>query len=283
MPVGATVAAVGSVASAGVGALAAKGAAKTQAKSAQQAADLQLKMFNTTREDLAPYRTAGESAIPDYLKLLGIGNQGPVLDTAAYLKTNPDVLANFQQAWGTPEGKAQLQSLGVNSAEDFARFHYDKMGGKDEIAAGGRGAAATRNPLSDYLESLPGYAFARDQGIKSITNSVGSRGQTGAQAKGIARFVTGLADSTYGEQVNRLLSAVNVGSGAASTTGQLAQQTASGVGNALIGAGQASAAGTVGAANAISGGINNASQYYLANKVLGMYGGGGGFPTQTSI
>lgn len=282
MPVGATVAAVGSVASAGVGALAAKSAAKTQAKSAQQASDIQLKMFNTTREDLAPYRSAGESAVPDYLKLLGIGNQGPVLDTAAYLKTNPDVMAHYNRLFETEDGRAFLAQQNINSADDYARFHYTSKG-KQEEAAGGRNAATFSNPLSDYLESLPGYKFARDQGIKSITNSVGSRGQTGAQAKGIARFVTGLADSTYGEQVNRLLSAVNVGSGAASTTGQLAQQTASGVGNALIGAGQASAAGTVGAANAIGSGINNASQYYLANKVLGMYSGGGGFPAQTSI
>lgn len=273
MPVGAGIAAVGTIGGAALSSSAAKKAAKTQAQSAQAASDVQLKMFGQTREDLAPYRDYGASATPALSKLLGLS--GDSFDYKGYINdpANKDVLANYNNIMSTPQGAAQLKSMGINTAEQYGKLHYDTFG-KTENRAIGSGVQA-------QLESLPGYQFARDQGIKSITNAIGSRGLTGAQAKGIARFVTGLADSTYGEQVSRLTGAAALGENAAAQTGNLATQTGSNVGQALIGAGQATAAGQVGSANAISGGISGLSNIYLANKLLGggIYGtaaGGGG-------
>jgi len=280
MPVGATISAAGSVASAGIGALGAKSAAKTQAKSAQQAADVQMQMFGQTREDLAPYRDYGASALSPLAKLLGFGGTQTGYDTGAYLANNQDVAQAYQTLASTPEGRATLAANGITSADEYAAKHYETYG-KPE----GRAITAMTggDEISKFLETLPGYKFARDQGIKSIQSSVGSRGQTGAQAKGIARFVTGLADSTYGDQVNRLMAAAGLGQNAAATTGQLSGQTANTVGQSLIGAGTASAAGTVGATNAISGAIGNVTNYLAANKFLGMYGGGDGLPATTTI
>jgi hypothetical protein len=273
MPVGATIAAVGGAASAGIGALGAKSAAKTQAKAAQQASDVQLQMFGQTRADLAPFRSYGEGALSPLAKLLGYGDSGAGFDTGAYLTQNQDVAQSYQQLASTADGMATLKAAGINSADDYAAYHY-KNHGKTE----GRAITAMTggDEISKFLESLPGYKFARDQGVKSIGNALGSRGQTGAQAKGIARFVTGLADQTYGEQVNRLAAAAGLGQNAAATTGQLSGQTANNVGQSLIGAGTASAAGTVGATNAIAGGISNLTNLYAANKILGPSGFGGG-------
>jgi hypothetical protein len=58
--------------------------------------------------------------------------------------------------------------------------------------------------------------------------------------------------------VNRLLGIVSNGQNAAAQTGALGAQTASTVGNDITSGAAASAAGTVGAANAYGGVLNNA-------------------------
>lgn len=278
MPTGAAIG-IGTLGSAAVGASAAKSAAKTQSKAARDAADLQLQMFGQTREDLAPYRDFGSGALPALDRLLGLSSAPPIADFEGYINStgNRDVLDNYNRLLADPTQKAGLESLGVKDAAGYGKLHYDTFG-KTE----GRELRQI-DPISAELEKMPGYKFLRDQGIKSIGHSLGSRGQTGAQAKGIARFVTGLADTTYSDQVNRLMAAAGIGSGAAAQTGNFGTQTGSNVGQALIGAGTASASGQVGAANAISGGIGNATNMYIANRLLsGGGGGGGGFGSAVS-
>lgn len=162
------------------------------------------------------------------------------------------------------------------------------------------------------LDQTPGYQFTRDQGMRSVTNSNSASGLTGsgAQAKGIAEYVTGLAQSTYNQQVqnrlaeyttglqghvtdyttgfnanqteltnlyNRLMGIVQVGQGSAAQQATTGTQVAGQIGNNIIGAGNASAAGQIGSANAISGGLttalNGASNAYLTNQLLSRYSG----------
>lgn len=292
MPVGAAIG-IGSVASAGIGAVAAKSAAKTQANAARDAADVQMQMYGQTRADLSPFRAFGEAALSPYARLLGYsmpaaslgsspgfggtsaftGMSGP--DWAAYGAANQDL----QNEWNRIVSTGNAGAFGGDPNNYYA-WHYDTYGqreGRQLPMTGAPAVSTTSQPqvaaepidIQAMLESLPGYKFVRDQGVKSITNQLGSRGLTGAQTKGIARFVTGLADTTYGEQVNRLNQAATLGSNAAAQTGSIGASTASGVANAITGAGTAAASGTVGAANAITGGIGNVSNYLIANKLLG--------------
>ena len=60
MPVAA---ALGSVVGGVLGAVGATSAAKTQAKAADKATETQLKMYETTREDLQPYNETGQGAL----------------------------------------------------------------------------------------------------------------------------------------------------------------------------------------------------------------------------
>ena len=142
----------------------------------------------------------------------------------------------------------------------------------------------TPTPSSEQLalENIPGYQFARDQGVQQVNRQLGSMGLTGAQVKGISRFVTGLADQTYGNQVNRLQSAVNTGESAGAQTGSIGASYGSGISNTIVGQGTAQAAGTVGAANAVSGGLSSIPGYLLTNNILnnktsgsGIYSGSG--------
>lgn len=203
------------------------------------------------------------------------GTGAGTFDWDTYLLTNPDV----QRAWNvaTAEQKAELASkYGVTNAQQFAALHY-KNNGQQE----GRGVESMTDTEA-ALRSLPGYQFARDQGIASAQRSLGSKGLTGAQLKGVSRFVTGLADQTYGEQVNRLGAAVSAGQNAANQTGAYGTQTASQIGQNQIGAGTAAASGQVGAANTIAGGLGNAGNLYLTSKLLGGGGGGTSFYAPTS-
>lgn len=55
------------------------------------------------------------------------------------------------------------------------------------------------------LETLPGYQFAKTQGLKAVQNSAAARGLgvSGAALKGAATFATGLADSNFNNYFNQ--------------------------------------------------------------------------------
>lgn len=290
-------------------------------------------MFNTVRNDLSQYRNLGTSAMPGYAALLGIpaptasttganapltmeGLTGSTVATpkagdanwGALLTANPGVLQEYQQeASRDAKSVANLERLGINNAEDYAKWWAGQNNvtapqwSQEDIDKAFPQAANTNAPatqastapaldssgIQTYLENLPGYKFVRDQGIRGVTNSLSSKGLggiSGAMAKGIARFVTGLADQTYGEQVNRLGGAVGAGQNAAAQTGNFGTTAAQGAAGNLVGGGNAiasgitgaanaNAAGQIGAANSIAGGLNNAANAYLTSRVVGMYGG----------
>jgi hypothetical protein len=130
------------------------------------------------------------------------------------------------------------------------------------------------------LEATPGYAFTLSQGLKASQNSAAARGLglSGAALKGAASYATGLSDQTYntrfnqnlqqGQQIfadnvtnqtnsyNRLLGAAQLGANAAAGQAQVGQATGANIGNDLISAGNAAAAGINGAAAATTSGIN---------------------------
>jgi hypothetical protein len=124
------------------------------------------------------------------------------------------------------------------------------------------------------LRNTPGYQFNLSQGLKSVQNGAAARGLglSGAAMKGAAAYATGLADSTYQNQFNnaqqnqanafnRLMGVTQLGENAAAQTGAYGTQTAANVGNSLIQGGNAQAAGYLGAANALTNGVNSYAQY----------------------
>lgn len=273
MPVAIPLAIVGAgVASAAIGSSAAKSAAQTQATAANKATDTQLQMFNQTQANLAPFRDLGTGAGSSLSKLLGIGvDQAPAtpapqigdLNVPAWLQANPDV-AKYYAA--TPA--AQTMSL-----EDFAKSIATQQAGiRNPItpytARDIANYVPPRTPQELALESLPGYQFAKSQGIQSANRTLGSMGATGAQLKGISRFVTGLADSTYGAQADRLQALTNTGEAAAAGQANSGAAFSGGISNTITGAGQAIASGQVGSANAITGGLSSIPSALLTNSIL---------------
>lgn len=134
------------------------------------------------------------------------------------------------------------------------------------------------------LENAPGYQFALQQGLRGTNNALAAQGLglSGAQAKGLSTFATGLADQTYGENFNRALSKYNtnistaqnnvnnlqqlvgIGQNSAAQAGSQGIQAANNIGNYQTQAGNAQASGIMGASNALTGGVNN---YMLYNAL----------------
>jgi hypothetical protein len=215
-----------------LGADAARSAANTQAQSAQQALDYQKQQFNTIQQQTAPGRAAGYNAL-NTLGGLGSG-------------TYQMYDANGNPTGGTGVGTGYLTKQ--FTPEDFAA-------GVD-----------------------PGYAFRQQQG-QEATNRMANMGGgmlSGNALKGAQDYSQGLASQEYGNAFNRfqtgrqniyntLAGIAGLGQNSTNTSATAGAQAAGQVGNTIQNLGAAQAGGTVGAANAITGGIQNAgNQYYLS-------------------
>lgn len=153
------------------------------------------------------------------------------------------------------------------------------------------------NPTQQQLEQTPGYQFTLNQGMNTLNNQLAAKGLnlSGAQARGIADYTTGLASQTYqqqyenalkqfmtnygvqSDQYNRLGGLVSTGENAAAGVGNAGLQTANTAANYLTSGANAQAAGTIGSANALAGGLGSAAQGGLLYGLMGnsSFGGGG--------
>lgn len=151
-------------------------------------------------------------------------------------------------------------------------------------ATGATANNALQRLLADpsSVRSLPGYQFAQDEGVQALDRGAAGRGMlnSGRASKDLLRFGTGLADQTYGNQLQRLMGGTQVGLAANAgigqgMTGQLGtRQSAYG--------GEMGSAGTIGqgdiaAANATAAGSQNLMNTGL--KLGGMALGAFGMPS----
>lgn len=151
----------------------------------------------------------------------------------------------------------------------------------------------------DDFKADPGYGFRVSEGQKAIERGTAARGGLGGgrYMKDLTRFGQDMGSQEYGNAFNRfqanrsnklnpLQAFVGQGQSATNAIGNAAGQYGQSAGNNIIGAGNAQAAGRIGSANAISGGIsqyqnnqfNNQLMNFLKRPSSGGYGGGFGSP-----
>lgn len=146
----------------------------------------------------------------------------------------------------------------------------------------GNGSLMQDFSMADF-EADPGYAFRMSEGTKAIEGGAAARGGllSGAAQKALQKYGQESASQEYGNAFNRfttqkvnksnlLAGVVNTGQGAtnqvSNAAGQFGQQQASNI----IGAGNAQAAGQIGSANALVGGINGGINSYQNNQLMNM-------------
>lgn len=124
--------------------------------------------------------------------------------------------------------------------------------------------------MANMQNVLPAYQFALQEGTGAINNAADAAGMhlSSANIENLGKYATGLASQTESNAFNQFIAGQNQRLNSLQSLAQVGQ-TASGQVNAnlgnlgsnlsslQVGAGNAQAAGQIGSANAISGGIGN--------------------------
>ena len=214
--------------------------------------------------------------------ITGANQQAQAITTAANTQAaaanNAAALQNaqFQQ---TQANLAPYASIGTAALPQLLKsLGYEGQFGSIGQLTGMSGQGFQFNPSN--LEQTPGYQFTLQQGLNAVNNATSATGQTGsgAQAKGLANYATGLAQNTYNQQYQNALttyqqnasilgSLLSTGQNAAAGIGSMGMQNAQSVGNTLMSGANATAAGQVAAGS---------SQTNALNSLMGLGMGGAG-------
>lgn len=187
------------------------------------------------------------------------------------------------------KGAAKTQAAAADRAaelqnEQFQQTRQDQM----PWLRAGEQALNKLIPMTDYqkfgmsqFQQDPGYAFRLSEGQKALDRSAAARGGliSGAALKAAGRYGQDMASQEYQNAFNRyqiernaqlapLQSLAGVGQTTAAQLGQTGAANAANVGNLITGAGAAQAAGQIGQANAITGGLGTYLNYSQGNALL---------------
>ncbi len=191
--------------------------------------------------------------------------------------------------------------------QSIAQLMKDFQSGKFDIGKAPEFQGGTFTaPTAAEAAATPGYQFTRDQATKVLQQQMNAQGQgqSGGEAQALARYTTGLADSTYNDVFSRSLSTYNaglskyqaelagyganltgeaqafnqelapaqLGSGQASSINSVGQNSANSISQLMQGIGTAGAAGTIGSATAVNNGISNISSGITDSVLLSKLG-----------
>lgn len=134
--------------------------------------------------------------------------------------------------------------------------------------------------MQDFQES-PGYQFQLNQGLQAMQRSAAAKGMLNSSGtqQNLNNYAQGAANTDYqqalqnylsqNQQKYNMLSGIsNQGLSAASLTNSAAQNTTNNISANTIGAGNASAAGQIGTANAINGGLSSVANGYMNYNMM---------------
>lgn len=201
--------------------------------------------------------------------------------------------------------EAQQQAAAQSLALQQQMFQQQQQNVKPFLDTGGGAASQLtqylnsgtngllhRFSLADLQNGLaPNYEWQKAQGLGEATNAAtASGGAIGGNAlTALNNYAQNYAGSAYQQALQNyytgnsnifgyLSGTANMGANAAVGAGSNASNFATGMGNTIVGAGNAKAAGDIGVANAFGGAGSNFGNMYMLNNLTGgkLFGGGGG-------
>jgi hypothetical protein len=202
--------------------------------------------------------------------------------------------ASTQSAAADRAAELQNQQF-QQTREDYAPYReagYNALAQLQKTA--GNVPGAFKFGAGDY-QADPGYAFRLSEGQKALDRQAAARGGliSGGALKAAQRYGQEMGSQEFGNAYNRALTSYNTGvasenqlynrqaalAGIGQTaTGQVAQagqNYANTAGNLMTGGAAAQAAGQVGMANAITGGLGTYLNYSQGNALTNALRGGG--------
>lgn len=188
--------------------------------------------------------------------------------------------SSFDQA-GFDKATADWNAQQGQSGTNMAQTGGTSVGGIDP------GYFTHQFNASDLNANLaPNYQFQLDQGLGALKNAGNLQSGliSGNTLKGINDYAQNFAGGAYQNAFNnytanqsnifnRLSNIAGLGQTSTANTGNAGTTLASNAGNSMIAQGTAQAGGTVGAANAITGGLNNAQGWYTLSQIMNKNGG----------
>lgn len=239
MPVGATVAgAAATVGGAAMSASASRNAAQTQADAADRASQVQWDMYQQQREDMAPWRDIGGSAINRLAHLAGL-DSGPAL-TEAQLREQllpqftqpgrpaPVPLPGQDDRYMTeyPEAlwpQVREQQYGSPDVVDEAGLNAEiqrRLAEQESARQAARGEDDFGSLMQPYdwthefnvdLEADPGYQFRLEQGQRALESSAAARGGllSGRTLKDLTAYGQGMGSQEYQNAYARAIDEYN--------------------------------------------------------------------------
>lgn len=186
---------------------------------------------------------------------------------------------------------AELQSAAANRGIDLQKYIFDTLNQQQApYREAGYGALSNIQGQLPYLTSKftpedfaagidPGYAFRLKQGQMAAQRAGNLKGMTGNVLTGLQDYTQGLASQEYQKAFDRniaqksniyntLAGIAGIGQTAQGQTNQAAGNYGTNASNLLTGGAAAQAAGQVGTANAISGGLGNVMNTYTLASLL---------------
>ena len=240
MPLGAVLGGaslVGSVLSSSSANKNAKRAAQTSADNNAANIALQRESRDMALQRLEPYSNRGNAAGGAINALLGLGGGNNNLagapgqvDWGAYVRGNPDALANWDSIKGNSDG-AQFGG-DINA---FGAYHFNKDGARRDLSAftvgantGGENAAQAQQAAFDRFRNSTGYQFRLNEGLDAVNSGWAGSGllQSGAALRAINEYGQNFASNEFGNYLNALANQQAVGAGAASSSAGVSQNFA---------------------------------------------------------
>lgn len=240
-----------------IGSNAASSAADQQAAAAANAQAISEREFNTITGQESPFMQSGYGALGQENYLLGIGTPGTTASP----------------------GTGDLQGGAYGGMAPTA----------SSSTAGGYGSLLQPFNLSNWQQLSPAYNFQKQQGTQGVLNAdaAGAGALSGSAQKDLINYNQGLANTSFNNAFNqyqtqqgnifsRLSGIAQLGQAAAANTGQQGTALAGQAAQSATNIGTAQAGGTIGSANAITGGLSSAAPWLA-------YGGGGSPSTGSGV
>lgn len=274
--IAAGIGAAASLAGGAMSADAAKSAAGQQSSALQAATGLQENMFRQINSNNAPFLNSGIAANNLLGTYLGIANNTPISTAQVYQPEFQALAAPIYAQYGvTGPGQSEAADAAADTAFQAQRTQQSQNNPN-------YGSLLHQFSAADLNTNLaPNYQFMLGQGQTATTNAANLAGGaiSGNALKALNDYTQNYAQNAYQQAYenyntnqtniyNRLMGVSNQGQAAANQTANYGTQLAQGMAGTTAAAGAAQAGGTIGAANAFSGALNNAGSYYTLGTLL---------------
>lgn len=286
---------------------AAESAAEAQQQATDSAIGEQRRQYDQNREDLAPYRNAGGSAVNRLSELLGLGSSNaPAGADSRRYASEPRYKAAFDELnkWHQDTyGIAIPDNADLSVVERQVGELLPKFGNLPETADAsqqpeGFGSLNKKFTLADFWDdpvTKASYEFGLNEGTKALDRMAGARGSrnSGAQLKALTKFGTDYTGTKanesygrfYGDQdrtFNRLAGVSGVGQTATNTGVSAGSNTSNNIAGMITAQGNARGAAQIAGGNAISGGLNTVGNWFQQQQQLDKILNKGGISGQGS-